>query len=53
MNWRQMPRSYVTLAEHPTDTVRLACTSASDVAEFMLAQLQSSAWVQRKPVIVY
>jgi putative NADH-flavin reductase len=25
----------------------------ADVAEFMLAQLQSSAWVQRKPVIVY
>ncbi len=29
-----MPRSYVTLAEHPTDMVRLACTKCDRRAQY-------------------
>jgi putative NADH-flavin reductase len=31
----------------------LGSIARADVAEFMLAQLRSNAWLQRKPVIVY
>jgi hypothetical protein len=34
-----MPRSYVTLAEHPTDIVRLACTKCDRRGQYRKATL--------------
>jgi hypothetical protein len=34
-----VPRSYVTLAEHPTDMVRLACTKCERRGQFRKATL--------------
>jgi hypothetical protein len=37
-----MPRSYVTLAEHPTDMVRLACTKCERRGQYRKATLIES-----------